>query len=32
MWINGKDYVQIAISAVSGLLGTAVGFYFGRLQ
>lgn len=32
LWINGKDYVQIAISVVSGLLGTAMGFYFGRLQ
>jgi hypothetical protein len=32
LWINGKDYVQIAISAVAGLLGTAMGFYFGRLQ
>jgi hypothetical protein len=31
MWMNGKDYVQVAISAVSGLLGTAMGFYFGRL-
>lgn len=28
-WTNGRDFLQIALPAVTGLLGSAVGFYFG---
>jgi hypothetical protein len=32
VWTNARDYLQVAVPAVTGLLGTAMGFYFGRLR
>lgn len=28
-WTNGRDFLQVALPAITGLLGSAVGFYFG---
>lgn len=28
-WTNGRDFLQFALPAITGLLGSAVGFYFG---
>jgi hypothetical protein len=32
VWTNARDYLQVAVPAVTGLLGSAMGFYFGRLR
>jgi hypothetical protein len=31
-WTNAQDFLQTAIPAITGLLGSAMGFYFGRLR
>ncbi len=28
-WTNGRDFLQFALPTITGLLGSAVGFYFG---
>ena len=32
IWMNAQEYLQVTLPATLGLLGSAVGFYFGTRQ